>query len=113
MDDRRDVLQLTLRFRWSFSRALDKTELSMPNSRQQPGSEADKDHSDREDVGARLMPFLKWPGGKRWFTTRYSHFLPNSFRRYIEPFLGSGAVYFHLKPKSAILSDVNSELIAA
>jgi DNA adenine methylase len=83
------------------------------NGQRRP-SEADNDYSStRDGVDVPLTPFLKWPGGKRWLTERYSHFLPNSFRRYIEPFLGSGAVYFHLKPKSAILSDINSELIAA
>ena len=58
-----------------------------------------------------ITPFLKWAGGKRWFVYAYSDLLPSSFNRYIEPFLGSGVVYFHLQPRRAVLADVNSELI--
>jgi len=57
-------------------------------------------------------PFLKWAGGKRWFVHRYSHLFPNEFNRYIEPFLGSGAVFFSLPPKRAILGDSNADLIS-
>jgi DNA adenine methylase len=60
-----------------------------------------------------MTPFLKWPGGKRWFVADHADRLPTSFRRYIEPFLGGGSVFFHLKPKHAILSDINSELTTA
>lgn len=56
-------------------------------------------------------PFLKWPGGKRWFVANHSHLLPRTFNRYIEPFLGAGAVFFHLQPEVAVLGDSNSELI--
>lgn len=58
-------------------------------------------------------PFLKWAGGKRWFVKDYSKFFPKKFRRYIEPFLGSGVVFFHLAPQRAFLSDTNGELIEA
>lgn len=58
-----------------------------------------------------LTPFLKWPGGKRWFIKQYASILPERFNRYIEPFLGSGAVYFYLAPEKAILTDVNAGLI--
>ncbi len=57
-------------------------------------------------------PFLKWPGGKRWFVTNYDELLPEKYGTYIEPFLGSGAVFFSLCPKKAILTDVNRDLIA-
>lgn len=60
-----------------------------------------------------LTPFLKWPGGKRWFVANYAEVLPKRFNTYIEPFLGSGSVYFHLRPDRALLGDWNPELIAA
>ena len=56
-------------------------------------------------------PFLKWAGGKRWLISSHSSLLQVSYSRYIEPFLGSGAVYFHLRPKSAVLGDMNAALI--
>jgi DNA adenine methylase len=56
-------------------------------------------------------PFLKWAGGKRWFVARYLDILPTRFDRYIEPFLGSGALFFALNPTKAILSDLNVDLI--
>lgn len=58
-------------------------------------------------------PFLKWPGGKRWLVRQYAHLFPAHVNRYIEPFLGGGAVYFRLKPTSAVLADTNTELVNA
>lgn len=71
-------------------------------------------------LGSRMIqskpsafPFLKWAGGKRWFVLAHSDKFPASFERYIEPFLGSGAVFFYLAPESSIISDANPELINA
>lgn len=58
-----------------------------------------------------LTPFLKWPGGKRWIVEKLMRNIPNFDGKYIEPFLGSGALFFALKPNCAILSDINNELI--
>lgn len=58
-----------------------------------------------------MVPFLKWAGGKRWFVAHHADLLQKNFNRYIEPFLGSGSVYFYLCPPKALLADVNSELI--
>ncbi|WP_276744344.1 DNA adenine methylase [Victivallis vadensis] len=58
------------------------------------------------------LPFLKWAGGKRWFVDRYENFLPKSYNRFIEPFLGSGAVFFALEPEHGIIGDINSQLIS-
>lgn len=60
-----------------------------------------------------VAPFLKWAGGKRWFIRNYTELLPTTYNRYIEPFLGGGSVFFHLRPKNALLGDVNSDVIAA
>lgn len=60
-----------------------------------------------------LEPFLKWPGGKKWLVTRYSRFFPNHYSRFVEPFLGGGAVFFYLAPRRATLSDTNGELVNA
>jgi DNA adenine methylase len=62
---------------------------------------------------APTEPFLKWAGGKRWLVRQYSVLFPRTFGRYIEPFVGSGAVFFHLQPKSATLADKNAALIEA
>ncbi|MFA7060434.1 MAG: Dam family site-specific DNA-(adenine-N6)-methyltransferase [Pedobacter sp.] len=56
-------------------------------------------------------PFLKWVGGKRWLISKHCNIFPQKYSQYIEPFLGSGAVFFHLKPTTGILSDLNKELI--
>lgn len=60
----------------------------------------------------RLVPFLKWAGGKRWLVASHAHLLPKTFNTYIEPFVGAGSVYFHLQPARALLGDVNVELVA-
>lgn len=60
-----------------------------------------------------LEPFLKWPGGKRWLVSHYPTLFPSSCERYLEPFLGGGAVFFFLQPRRAILADKNAELINA
>jgi DNA adenine methylase len=59
-----------------------------------------------------ILPFLKWAGGKRWLTNNSEFCVPIFEGRYIEPFLGSGSVFFSLRPKVSILSDINAELIA-
>lgn len=57
------------------------------------------------------LPFLKWAGGKRWLVEKHFDLLDVKFKRFIEPFLGSGAVFFRLAPQQSILCDKNKQLI--
>ena len=56
-------------------------------------------------------PFLKWAGGKTQLLVELEKLAPLEYDRYVEPFLGGGALFFHLQPKKAILADTNEELI--
>lgn len=58
-----------------------------------------------------MQPFLKWPGGKRWFVANYFRIFPQEYNTYFEPFLGGGSVFFYLMPQQATISDINSDLI--
>lgn len=59
-----------------------------------------------------VVPFLKWAGGKRWLMRAHaSAFDLTGVTRYVEPFVGSGAVFFGLAPDRALLNDANFELI--
>ncbi len=59
-----------------------------------------------------VSPFIKWLGGKRWLTPVLERELDGiKVRRYIEPFLGGAATYFHFRFRPAMLSDINKDLI--
>jgi DNA adenine methylase len=55
--------------------------------------------------------FLKWVGGKARVATVLSSLSPDHYERYVEPFLGSGAVFFSTGAEKAVLSDLNEELV--
>ena len=60
------------------------------------------------------VPFLKWAGGKRRVLPHLKSLVPSRFRRYWEPFLGGGALFFAMSGEmtsGAYLSDVNLDLI--
>ena len=59
-----------------------------------------------------MQPLLRWAGSKRQLVPTLSQFFdPNRHERYVEPFAGSACLFFSLKPKKAILGDINGELI--
>lgn len=60
-----------------------------------------------------LKPFVKWVGGKGSSVERLLQLIPEHIDTYVEPFVGSGALFFSLNFDKAIINDSNSELIAA
>lgn len=56
-------------------------------------------------------PIIKWAGGKRIILAELLKLLPAPTGRYIEPFLGGGAVFLGVRPSAAIVGDSNEELI--
>ena len=74
-----------------------------------PSSKSLGETVDEQSTGVK--PFLKWAGGKSQVLPTLRRFIPRAFKRYFEPFLGGGALYFDLGPTQAYLSDANPELI--
>lgn len=69
-------------------------------------------------IDEKAKPFVKWVGGKRQLLKQFRKlglYPPDGFdtskNTYYEPFVGGGAVFFDLLPQSAVLSDMNNELV--
>ena len=60
-----------------------------------------------------LQPFTKWTGGKRQLLGELRSYMPETYGRYFEPFVGGGALCFDLAPEKAVINDFNEELIIA
>lgn len=60
-----------------------------------------------------ISPFVKWVGGKRQLLKEIEQELPKELGRlkFYEPFVGGGAVFFHLQPHNAWINDANTELV--
>jgi DNA adenine methylase len=59
-----------------------------------------------------IKPIVKWAGGKRKLVPEIIKKINKiQYKRYIEPFLGGGSVFFSLCPKNAIINDINTYLI--
>ena len=58
-----------------------------------------------------VAPVLKWVGGKRQLLDTFRPLLPKRITTYCEPFVGGGALLFHLQPNTAYINDINPELI--
>ena len=60
-------------------------------------------------------PFVKWAGGKRQLVPVLNENLPKTFGTYYEPFLGGGALLFHIlterNGQKCSISDLNSDLV--
>lgn len=58
-----------------------------------------------------MKPVLKYRGGKSREIAMFGRHIPPNYERYIEPFFGGGALFFHLEPKAAIINDANERLM--
>lgn len=71
-------------------------------------------------IKSKAKPFLKWAGGKKQLLAEFDKRFPNELntgeiRRYVEPFVGGGAVFFYIAQKFSFkecyIFDINEELI--
>jgi DNA adenine methylase len=60
---------------------------------------------------ASPRPFVKWVGGKKQLLPELVKRVPGTFRRYYEPFVGGGALFFSLQPRDSYLTDINPDLV--
>lgn len=58
-----------------------------------------------------MKPLVKYRGGKSREIPHIEKHIPDFNGKYIEPFFGGGALFFHLEPKKAIINDINSKLM--
>jgi DNA adenine methylase len=66
-----------------------------------------------DDASLKRAPLLKWVGGKQSLIQELLKRIPSEARsgRYVEPFLGAGSLFFHLRPARSIVADANAHLI--
>lgn len=62
-----------------------------------------------------VAPFVKWVGGKRQLIEQIKPHFPKSISKlkYYEPFIGGGAIFFHLQSKNSVINDLNADLTNA
>ena len=77
-------------------------------------------HSQLLSLSVAPKPFLKWAGGKTQLIKQISKYLPQelssgSIKKYAEPFIGGGALFFlfgyNYPIKEIFISDVNVDLV--
>ena len=68
---------------------------------------------EEQETAPKARPFVKWAGGKQQLLPQLLKQVPASFKRYWEPFVGGGALFFSLGPQRATLVDANQELVNA
>lgn len=66
---------------------------------------------ERIEEGVGLRPLVKWSGGKKDEISKFIKYVPEEYDTYLEPFIGGGALYFHLRPSKSVINDVHRELI--
>ncbi|MDD4120578.1 MAG: Dam family site-specific DNA-(adenine-N6)-methyltransferase [Clostridia bacterium] len=61
----------------------------------------------------KLTPFVKWAGGKTQILGEIKSRMPINYNSYFEPFVGGGALFFHIAPQRGHINDSNLDLISA
>lgn len=59
-----------------------------------------------------MKPIIKYRGGKFSELSHITKYIPDFNGRYVEPFFGGGALFFHLEPKKSIINDINTKLMS-
>ena len=65
----------------------------------------------KKEKQIQAKPIMKWAGGKTQMLGDIMPKIPRKYGKYIEPFIGGGALFFALNPDKAIIADSNPELI--
>lgn len=59
----------------------------------------------------KMNPFVKWAGGKTQLLDKLEGYIPETYNRYFEPFIGGGALLLDIQPQKAVINDVNGQLL--
>lgn len=62
-------------------------------------------------LNQRAKPFLRWAGSKKKIISQLSEYWDDSYDNYIEPFVGSAQLFANINHKTAVIGDINSQLI--
>ncbi len=84
---------------------------AIPNDAERPVDHRVKTGKYKKTKEEIVGPILKWAGGKTQMLGDLIPRMPNDYKKYIEPFIGGGALYFKLQNEKSIIADSNPELI--
>ena len=59
-----------------------------------------------------MKPFIKYPGGKLKEFSLVEKFKPTNIKRYFEPFVGGGSIYFNINISNSFINDKSEDLIS-
>ena len=59
-----------------------------------------------------MKPFIKYPGGKLKEFSLVERFKPTNIKRYFEPFVGGGSIYFNINISTSFINDKSEDLIS-
>ena len=61
----------------------------------------------KKEKQIQAKPIMKWASGKTPMLGDIMPKIPQKYGKYIEPFIGGGALFFALSPDKAIIADSN------